>query len=159
MTAAASTLVPTASDCWSRPPQEIWLSLLWAHCSFFLGTGTGKILFVASKSGLCFLQSYGSPIIKFFWTSKSDSLGFLVLLPNPWAERLMWDSEPPQQWENFFGIIVLQFVGHSPSGYGIWFIMIVIFLPSHCSFPYVFGHGVSCFWWAPESSCGWLFNS
>ena len=26
-----------------------------------------------------------------------------------------------QQWDNFFGIIVFQFVGHPPIGYGIWF--------------------------------------
>ena len=33
----------------------------------------------------------------------------------------MWGSEPSQQWENFFGIIVLQFVGCPLGGYGIWF--------------------------------------
>ena len=34
---------------------------------------------------------------------------------------LMWGLEPSQQWETIFGIIVLQFVGHPPSGFGIWF--------------------------------------
>ena len=34
---------------------------------------------------------------------------------------LMWGLEPSQQWETIFGIIVLQFVGHPPSGYSIWF--------------------------------------
>ena len=40
---------------------------------------------------------------------------------------VLWKScnQPSQQWENFFGIIVLQFVGHPlghpPSGCGIWF--------------------------------------
>ena len=33
----------------------------------------------------------------------------------------MWGSESSQQWENFFGIIVLQFVHCSPSVYGIRF--------------------------------------
>ena len=33
---------------------------------------------------------------------------------------LIWGSEPSQQWENFFGITVLQFVGHAPGSYGIW---------------------------------------
>ena len=28
-------------------------------------------------------------------------------------------SEPSQQWENYFGIIVLQFVGLLPGGYGV----------------------------------------
>ena len=32
---------------------------------------------------------------------------------------LTWGSEPSQQWENFCGIIVLQFVGHPPGRYGI----------------------------------------
>ena len=36
---------------------------------------------------------------------------------------LTWCSETSQQWENFFfGIIVLQFVGHPLSAYGIWFL-------------------------------------
>ena len=34
---------------------------------------------------------------------------------------LKWGSETSQQCENFFGIIVLQSVGHPPGGYGIWF--------------------------------------
>ena len=34
---------------------------------------------------------------------------------------LLWGPEPSRQWENLFGIIVLQFVGHLPIWYGIWF--------------------------------------
>ena len=44
------------------------------------------------------------------------------------------------------------------AGMGFDFIMIVPLLPSHCSFFFVFGYGVS-FWWIPASSCWWLFNS
>ena len=77
--------------------------------------------------------------------------GFLVLLLDSqsfcWIPRLgslTWGSEPSQQWENFFGIIVLQFVGCPPDGYGVW---------CHCDctsptilqFFFVFGHGVSFF--------------
>ena len=39
----------------------------------------------------------------------------------PRLEGLTWGSEPSQKYENFFGIIVLQSVGHSPGGYGMWF--------------------------------------
>ena len=39
----------------------------------------------------------------------------------PRLQSLMWSLEPSQQWENFFDIIVLQFVGPPPSGYRIWF--------------------------------------
>ena len=56
----------------------------------------------------------------------------------------MWSSEPSQQWENFFDIIVLQFVGHPPSRYRIWFVIVAL-LPSYCSIFFVFGRGVSSF--------------
>ena len=39
----------------------------------------------------------------------------------PRLGSLMWGSEPSLQGVDFCGIIVLQFVSHSPSGYGIWF--------------------------------------
>ena len=63
---------------------------------------------------------------------------------------LMWGSEPSQQWENFFGIIVLQWVTHL-EGMGFDCIVIAPFLPSCCGFV-VFGRGVSFigeFWHPP----------
>ena len=36
-------------------PRQVWVSLLWGHCSFLLGPGAHKVLFVPSKS--LFLQS------------------------------------------------------------------------------------------------------
>ena len=68
---------------------------------------------VHSKS--LFLQSYGSPVIKSHWPLKSNSLGVLT----PFARSSgwqIWALELLQQCENFFGIIVLQFVGHLLSG-------------------------------------------
>ena len=62
---------------------------------------------------LCFSQSSGSPIIKSHWSSRSDSQG----IPSPFVTRLgslTWGLEPSQQWENFFGIIVLRSVNHPP---------------------------------------------
>ena len=53
----------------------------------------------------------------------------------------MWGSEPSQQWENFFGITVLRFVGHPLDRYGILFYC--DFTPSTC-FLFVFGYEVSC---------------
>ena len=29
---------------------QVWVSLLWGHCSFLLGSGVHKVLFVPSKS-------------------------------------------------------------------------------------------------------------
>ena len=52
--------------------------------------------------------------------SRSDSLGILrPFCQIPMLGSLMWGSELSQQWENFFGIIVLQFLGHEPGRYGI----------------------------------------
>ena len=39
----------------------------------------------------------------------------------PRLGSLTWGSEPSLQWVDFCGIIVLQFVSHPPSSYGIWF--------------------------------------
>ena len=39
----------------------------------------------------------------------------------PRLGSLTWGSEPSQQWENFFGVIFLQSVGHPPGRYGVWF--------------------------------------
>ena len=43
----------------------------------------------------------------------------LLLLDPPSLGSLTWGSEPSLQWVNFCGIIVLQFVIHPPSSYGI----------------------------------------
>ena len=40
---------------------------------------------------------------------------------NPSLGSLTWGSEPSLQGVDFCGIIVVQFVSHPPSGYGIWF--------------------------------------
>ena len=51
------------------------------------------------------------------WFSKNSSSP----CQTPRLGSLMWGSEPSLQWMDFCGIIVLQFVSHPPSGYGIWF--------------------------------------
>ena len=55
--------------------RQVWVSFLWGHCSFLLGPGVHKILFVPSKS--LFPQSCVSSVIKFHWPPKSNSLGVL----------------------------------------------------------------------------------
>ena len=153
--------LPTQAST-EEPPtltRKFWFSLLWGHCSFPLGLGACKISFVPSKTGVSFPQSCGSPIIKFHWPSRSDSLG----ISSPFCQIprlgcLMLGSEPSQQWENFFGIIVLRFVGHSPGGYGIWFY-------HDCAPPTIFLQ-LLCHWaldiffgiFYPAFSCQWLFR-
>ena len=38
--------------CWrlQDTPRQVWVSLLWGHCSILLDPGTHKVLFVPSKS-------------------------------------------------------------------------------------------------------------
>ena len=57
LTAARSAPIPEAGHCRPRPlPRlldthgQVWVSLLWGHCSFPLGPGMHKVLFVPSKS-------------------------------------------------------------------------------------------------------------
>ena len=66
-------------------PVQVWVSLLWGHCSFFLGPGLHKVLFVPSKSLLP--QSCVSSVIKSHWPSKSNSL--MVL--SPATRSLGWE--------------------------------------------------------------------
>ena len=61
--------------------RQVWVSLLWGHCSFLLGPGAHKVLFVPCKT--LFLQSYVNSIIRSHWPPKSNSLGFSVSLPDP----------------------------------------------------------------------------
>ena len=80
--------------CWRLPDThwQVWLSLLWGHCFFFLGPGAHKVLFVPSK-GL-FPQSYGSSVIKSHWPPKSNSLGgSRSLCQIPRLGNLLWVLE------------------------------------------------------------------
>ena len=86
-----------------------------------------------------FPQSYGGPIIKFHWPSRSDSLG----IPSPFVrfprlESLIWGSEPPQVGEPLW-------YNCSPvSGLPPWWVWDLILLglcPSLCRGFFVFGCG------------------
>ena len=65
--------------------RQVWISLLWGHCSFLLGPGARKVLFVSSKT--LFLQSCVSSIIKSHWPPKSNSLGVF----SPFARSPGWE--------------------------------------------------------------------
>ena len=86
--------------------RQVWLSLLWGHCSFLLGPSGHKVLFLPSKS--LFPQFCGSSIIKSHWSSKSKSLGFSVPFPDLQVRKsvagprtfitvreLLWDNCSP----------------------------------------------------------------
>ena len=112
---------PSGSPRWPRPSRTAgsFGSVSWVHCSFPLGLGACKFCLWPSRR-VFFSHSSESPIIKSHWSWRSDSLRIhSPFFEFPGLED--WDSEPSQQRQNFFCIIVLQFVGHPPRGYGIWF--------------------------------------
>ena len=61
--------------------RQFWLSVLWGHCSFLLGPGVHKVLFVPSKN--LFPQSCGSSVIKSHCLQSQIAWGFSVPLPDP----------------------------------------------------------------------------
>ena len=65
--------------------RQVWLSLLWGHCSFPLGPSAQKVFFVPSKS--LYSQSCGSSAIKSHWPSKSNFLGVLSPFADPQAGK------------------------------------------------------------------------
>ena len=123
----------------SNTTRWFWSSFLWSHFSFPLSLGACKVLFSPSKTGVS-----GPPVLCKF--CNQIPLAFKVRFPGDSQSlcqvsrlgSLTWGSKPSQQWENFFGVIVLQFVGHPPRGYGIWFYHNCAPLPSSCGF-FAFG--------------------
>ena len=67
---------------------QVWVRLLWGHCSFLLGPGEHKVLFVPSKS--LFPQSCGSSIIKSHRPPKSNSLRVLSLFAGSPAQEICY---------------------------------------------------------------------
>ena len=87
---------PVGRPCQPTPPQEpsnssrwFWFSLLWGHCSFPLGLGAHKNLFVPSKSGVS-ISSSPLEVLKLNPANPQvqSSWGFPVLLSDPQAGKL-----------------------------------------------------------------------
>ena len=73
---------------------------------------------VESLFPLVLLKSCNQTPLAFkVWFSRNSS----SRCRTPRLGSLMWGSEPSLQWVDFYGISLLQFVGHPPSSYGIWF--------------------------------------
>ena len=116
----------TAIPCLCRRPsntsRQVWFSLLWGHCSFpwvlmhtLLCVCPPRVdsLFPPVLSKSC----NQIPLAFKVWFSRNSSSCCQI----PRLGSLTWGSEPALQCVDFCGIIVLQFVSHPPSGYGIWF--------------------------------------
>ena len=123
--------------CWRLPDThwQVYFSLLWDCCFFPL---------VLVHIWFCLFPPRAS-VSRVLWKfSNQILLCFKVRFPGdfqslwqiPWLESLKWGLELSQQCNNFFGIIVLQLVGHPPSRYGVWFNVIAPLLPSHYGFSF-----------------------
>ena len=90
------------------PHRQVWLSLLWGHCSFLLGLVCTRFC--------CALQESFPPVLRKFYNQIPLAFKFpggsQSLFWTPRLGNLLWALEFLQQCKNFFGIIVLQFVGH-----------------------------------------------
>ena len=125
--------------CW-RPldtHRQVWVSLLWGHCSFPLGLGVHKVLFVPSKS--LFTQSCvssGVSIVGLMVTSSKSTYATpksaAPRAPAPAAGHC-WPA-PPQETlkhskaglaQSLWGLLVHTRFCSSPlsfsGGYGVWF--------------------------------------
>ena len=82
---------PAAGHCQPTPRLrlldahgQVWVSLLWGHCSFLLGPGAHKVLFVPSKSLFPqFCVSPGSFMVGLMVTSSKQAYA----IPNSAASR------------------------------------------------------------------------
>ena len=91
-----------AGHLWPKPPPrlldtpgQVWVSLLWGHCSFLLGPGVHKVLFVPSKClfpQLC--VSSGSSMVGLMGTSSKRAYSIPRSAaprgPAPWQ----WTADP-----------------------------------------------------------------
>lgn len=94
-----------------------------------------KTLCVISKCSFSFPQSYGILEVKPL-PSKPDSLADPPIARPPGLGAWWWGSKLSILWENFYGIIVLQFV----ACVGFDFTVIVPLLLACCGFFFVFGY-------------------
>ena len=137
----------------SHTHRQVWLSLLWGHCSFLLGPGAHKVLSVPSKS-LCFpvLWKFCNQIpltFKVRFPRDSQSLG---RIPG-------WEPDVgPRTFTTVWELLWYYFSPVFPRSRA-WFYCncsspTISLWPLLC--PWMWG---ICFWWVPVSSCRWLFNS
>ena len=105
---------------------------------------------LAAAAAAVLWKSYNQIPLAFKVRFLGDSQSFCRI---PMLRSLTWGSELSQQWEIFFGVIVLQFVGHPYGRYGIW-------LYRDCTPPTILVHilslDVEClfdgFWYPPVDS-------
>ena len=100
---------------------QVWVCLLWGHCSFLLGPGAHKILFVPSKS--LFPQSClssGSSMVGLMVTPPRRLMPYPGLL-QPEPRPLRQATADPYLHRRHSGIVLAQ------SLWGLWFLVCIGF--------------------------------
>ena len=154
--------------------RQVWVSLLWGHCSFVRGPGAHKVLFVSSKS--LFPQScvsFGSSIVGLMTTSSKSSYATCRTAspraPAPESGHC-WPGSPQETLkhskagltQSLWGLLVHTRVCLSPPSIsvGMGFDSRQDFSP-----PTILLGLLLCawmwdifFWWDPTFSCQWVFS-
>ena len=68
---------------------QVWVSLLWSHCSFLLGPGAPKALFVPSKSLYNFWQLYGGVNGDLLQEGLCHTQAYCTQSPSPFSSPLL----------------------------------------------------------------------
>ena len=66
--------------------RQVWVSLLWGHCSFLLGSGAHKFLFVPSKS------LFPSPLYVLRDSRVAQTVKCLPAMWETWVQSLGWEG-------------------------------------------------------------------
>ena len=183
--ACTATLIapdPAAGHSWPTPPLEtpgqsrqVWVSLLWGHCSFLLGPGVHKILFVPSKN--LFPQSCvssGGSMLGLMLTSSKRAWAISGLLdpePLPWWQAT---SDPYLHRRHSDTVLAQSLWGLWVHTRFVWALLTSLALkgfdPKHDFAPPIILLGLLLcpwmwviffffFWWDPTFSSQWLFSS
>jgi len=90
-------------------------------CSFSMGLGAHKILFVPSKTEVLVSHSFVEILSNPIGSQGRIAWGFPMPLSDSPGWEVWHEVYNLENWDNFFGVIVLQFVDHSSCGYGFDF--------------------------------------
>ena len=131
-----ATAIPRLCQRFPDTHGEVWVSLLWGHCSFLLGPGVHKVLFVPSKS--LFPQSSvssGGSMVGLMATSSKRAYA----IPRSTAPRApapaavhCWPVPPQETLKHSSVSVSMRSLGPSrhkvcssplgiSGGYGVWF--------------------------------------
>ena len=150
---AAATTDPCLHQRLLDTHGQVWISFLWGHCSFLLGHGTHKVLFVPSKSlfpsggsvvGLmatsfknlchtqvCCIQS-PAPVVGHWWpippqeTLKHSKAGLTVSMGSLGAHKVLF--QPSEHLWQVWGLILNAILPFLPSFWGFSFALDVGYL-------------------------------